>query len=491
MSAYEGLHSLVGGALMGLDTAICERERTGGSGYTAILIPANPREPIAISLDGKPANVEIGDAVACALMLRGEASEQRNEDLPPEAFGVELDPLPPWAKKGEASRADHAIARIESEAPRKPCSFCNGTGTSTSVDAIEADGTLVNPREAPCMFCEGSRFEPEDADVEPPVVPSLLAFMPQEKRAEFVKAFNAAKFQRAGKPDDGVLVREARERAEKATPAPEVSRLTREAYQGLIDEDIAWCREQPRTLEREHVIAVLKADVDVLYARADVPALCDFAEQQAREIGTLQRRLAECERDVESYRRDLHVVGDRRAADRAAFNEQVCGLEGDKAHLSADLANRSAQAAEAMAEAERLHEEVVRLRALAAPGLATVIQQGHEGQGIDVAATLIAEWGERSPKHPESDGAWSIVRLVLADMKDRAAFGLAKYGRPLRPHDGRDSLVDMYQEALDGTFYARKGQEEGRAIGEISAMWRALVLAIKAQMVADDGVSGR
>jgi len=55
----------------------------------------------------------------------------------------------------------------------------------------------------------------------------------------------------------------------------------------------------------------------------------------------------------------------------------------------------------------------------------------------------------------------SIHDLVVKDIEDRKAFGLAKYyGQPLRIHDGRDTLVDVYQEALDLCCYLRKMIEE-------------------------------
>jgi hypothetical protein len=42
-------------------------------------------------------------------------------------------------------------------------------------------------------------------------------------------------------------------------------RLNKLGYQQLIDEDIAWLEKIPRTLERDHIIAVLKASVDHEY----------------------------------------------------------------------------------------------------------------------------------------------------------------------------------------------------------------------------------
>lgn len=53
-----------------------------------------------------------------------------------------------------------------------------------------------------------------------------------------------------------------------------------------------------------------------------------------------------------------------------------------------------------------------------------------------------------------------IVDLVLSDLKDRAEAGLAKYGTYLRAHNGRDALVDAYQEAMDLVMYLRQAIEE-------------------------------
>jgi hypothetical protein len=53
--------------------------------------------------------------------------------------------------------------------------------------------------------------------------------------------------------------------------------------------------------------------------------------------------------------------------------------------------------------------------------------------------------------------------LVLADMRDRRQMGIDKYGKPLRSDNGRDALVDAYQEALDLTVYLRQAIEQGRS----------------------------
>lgn len=47
-------------------------------------------------------------------------------------------------------------------------------------------------------------------------------------------------------------------------------------------------------------------------------------------------------------------------------------------------------------------------------------------------------------------------------MKARAQEGEAKYGTPLMTHNGRDALVDAYQEILDAIQYLKQAQLEMR-----------------------------
>ncbi len=61
---------------------------------------------------------------------------------------------------------------------------------------------------------------------------------------------------------------------------------------------------------------------------------------------------------------------------------------------------------------------------------------------------------EPPPKPNDKPAVWD---LVMADMRERDASGRAKYGTPLQPHNGRDWLVDSYQEALDLAVYLRQG----------------------------------
>lgn len=61
--------------------------------------------------------------------------------------------------------------------------------------------------------------------------------------------------------------------------------------------------------------------------------------------------------------------------------------------------------------------------------------------------------------------AGRAVPLLLVDMAERDAFGRAKYPFPLAPKNGRDFLVDLYQEVLDACVYSRGEMEEGDPSG--------------------------
>jgi hypothetical protein len=69
--------------------------------------------------------------------------------------------------------------------------------------------------------------------------------------------------------------------------------------------------------------------------------------------------------------------------------------------------------------------------------------------------------GDALEGEPVNDNVWE---LVLADMRQRDAFGFSKYKRHLAPHDGRDTLRDAYEEALDLCVYLRKAlyERDGR-----------------------------
>ncbi len=63
---------------------------------------------------------------------------------------------------------------------------------------------------------------------------------------------------------------------------------------------------------------------------------------------------------------------------------------------------------------------------------------------------------------PVPNNQTSCQDLVIADIEDRKALGLRKYGTLLQPFNGRSFLQDAYEEVLDLAVYLRGKLEEER-----------------------------
>lgn len=57
-------------------------------------------------------------------------------------------------------------------------------------------------------------------------------------------------------------------------------------------------------------------------------------------------------------------------------------------------------------------------------------------------------------------GPVDILPLVIGDLKDRDQVGTRKYGTTLQAGNGRDPLIDAYQECLDMAMYLRQAITE-------------------------------
>jgi hypothetical protein len=73
-------------------------------------------------------------------------------------------------------------------------------------------------------------------------------------------------------------------------------------------------------------------------------------------------------------------------------------------------------------------------------------------EASEAAATSSLVTEQAPPVENAHPAVWP---LVLADMQARDGEGRRKYGVPLQPHNGRDTLVDLYQELLDAAVYTR------------------------------------
>lgn len=101
------------------------------------------------------------------------------------------------------------------------------------------------------------------------------------------------------------------------------------------------------------------------------------------------------------------------------------------------------------------------------------------------------------PKSNDGVAVWPLIvdsligvsPLVEADMIARDEYGRSKYKVPLMAGNGRDNLVDWYQEELDGLAYARaeiqNGDPTGIAVRKFEAKLRDVV-AIRAAIERRD-----
>lgn len=80
--------------------------------------------------------------------------------------------------------------------------------------------------------------------------------------------------------------------------------------------------------------------------------------------------------------------------------------------------------------------------------------------------------GDQPLPRPNPD-APDMQTLVIADVEQRRAVGIERYGQGLKPHDGRDNLRDLYEELLDAAIYCRKQiYERGAGVDLIAHLRR-------------------
>lgn len=74
-----------------------------------------------------------------------------------------------------------------------------------------------------------------------------------------------------------------------------------------------------------------------------------------------------------------------------------------------------------------------------------------QGPGVNVLETLKGK----------------VPAEIYAQLAERVALGIKKYGMSLQTNNGRDALLDCLQESLDGCMYAQQSSLEGRDSGLI------------------------
>jgi len=72
---------------------------------------------------------------------------------------------------------------------------------------------------------------------------------------------------------------------------------------------------------------------------------------------------------------------------------------------------------------------------------------------------VVPDFAALNEPAPQGDGVL-ILPLVMADIQARADMGQKKYGTKLKANNGRDVLMDAYQEAIDLVMYLRQAIAE-------------------------------
>ena len=54
-----------------------------------------------------------------------------------------------------------------------------------------------------------------------------------------------------------------------------------------------------------------------------------------------------------------------------------------------------------------------------------------------------------------NDGT-DVQQAVIRDIQARRQLGIERYGQPLKPHNGRDALRDLYEELVDSVCYLKQ-----------------------------------
>jgi len=102
---------------------------------------------------------------------------------------------------------------------------------------------------------------------------------------------------------------------------------------------------------------------------------------------------------------------------------------------------------------------------------AAKVQPMPTGDGVDVAVEVANDLRKIGLEH------------IAEDTEARIRLGEKKYGTRLKAHNGRDAMLDLYQEILDGCNYAKQlvieRKDDGMLFNQLVAL--ALVVKIKLQ----------
>jgi hypothetical protein len=65
-----------------------------------------------------------------------------------------------------------------------------------------------------------------------------------------------------------------------------------------------------------------------------------------------------------------------------------------------------------------------------------------------------------------------VQSAVIADIEARRELGIRRYGTALQPNNGRNALLDAYEEALDLAMYLKQRLIEESSLAQPTTPWR-------------------
>jgi hypothetical protein len=162
----------------------------------------------------------------------------------------------------------------------------------------------------------------------------------------------------------------------------------------------------------------------------------------------------------------------------------ICGIKGEYYPCKPDIF------AATYSEGERLPQEYP-VTVLTVKG--DIIDQPPPQRRDDLVPSwelVITEFREKYMTSEVSSDEMAVVRDVLDDMTARDSVGRERYGVPLTAHNGRDQLIDAYQEGLDFAVYLRSAMTEGLPVSGVysnalhNIFWLRVAINGRAPMAA-------
>jgi hypothetical protein len=223
-------------------------------------------------------------------------------------------------------------------------------------------------------------------------------------------------------------------------------------------------------LRTDHLrVRTFELPPNMLWSDIPRPAVSGDGDQDEESCGGLDRLQGIADRE-----RDDFVRGEAWVVYRCALAEadQACGIllvdskPNNQTWIVSDTNREECQHGMKLDDAlhiMELHNTSIQTASAVVPKSA-VVDQPRPAARPDLAPVwerVVADVRKRYPRANPFLQSEEIIELVVSDMRERDRVGRERYGMPLTAHNGRDQLVDLYQELLDAAVYARAGMLEG------------------------------